>query len=446
MSKRNLTPYRKATLGVKTASIASRNRPITRNEDGSVKSAEEIRAARAARLAAGVGEAKPKATKPAKAPKTPSTKKAAKPVKKAAPKKPVTPQIPAPSTADVAAAAAKVAGEQEQTAAPADATPVAEAPKGNGAAKPETVEGESLAPLEILQLPLKLAIAALTVAPANETRFYLNGVYVHQLEDKQIRVVATDGHRLMVSTIAAEAEIAWARAGIIIPRESLARIVKYVGKDAEVLEIEYGVEHPKVVVREVGGMGTFAFAPVAGQFPDYQKIVDDSAAVFADEREGLTVSSFNTKYLKSASVVAAALGAGGIIPFLSADSSRPSVFAFEGFDEALLYVMPQKPREIALPAQTVRIYGAGAIAATLAKLEEQIAKTRDNAKKAKHEKFRQQFAAKADRLEARADQLRAAVSVKLPAPAPKADEEQASEQAPAAPAKSASRPNLSIVH
>lgn len=378
MSKVKISPARAAILKAKAGSIASKL-PATRNPNGSIKPRDKTggKAARDAAAAASKG---------------------------------VVPQIPAiegctplgikPGNGHHAETLAQLAVSGQD---------------GGKPAQPEQVE---LPAAQAIDVPLKFVVAALSIAPKNDTRMCLGGVYLHQLEDKALRIVATDGHRLFVAQVEQEQEISWLRQGVIVPRAQLERILKYIGKDAPGLRIEYGTGHPSLKIEEIGGMAVFQFAPVDGTYPDYQRVVDSAAPVFTAEREELSMTTIDSDYLKAAGALSAQLGSKGIIPFLTGqDSSVPSVFAFGNVPEALLYIASQRSRAEALPAPTVKLFGADAMQRTLADLEAQIVKTREGAQAAKHEKFRDQKNLKADRLQARADELRAALSTKLAAPA-----------------------------
>jgi hypothetical protein len=162
--------------------------------------------------------------------------------------------------------------------------------------------------------------------------------------------------------------------------------------------------------------------------------------VFAAGRDGLHVTTLNSKYVKSATVIAATLEAKGIIPFLSSGDSEPNAFAFDGVPNAMLYIMGQKSREEALPAPTLAMYSKGTVEATIARLEEQIEVSRKNARYTKHEHFKRASLDKIARLELRIAQLRAAIAPKLEGPAP--SEQSASAQPPPV----ASGSQLSVVH
>lgn len=393
-----ISAARAAVLKAKTSSIASKL-PATRNADGSVKPRDKTGG---------------KATaKPAAAPK--ADEKASAPQAAPAPK-------PEPSQL-----APVKAGNGQHPAT------IAQAAAGPATIEGETVKqpvkdavAEALAPAQLLDLPMKYLAAALSIAPQDDSRYYLNGVYVHQLEDLAVRLVATDGHRLFVCSFARETEIAWARKGAILPAEELQRIVRYLGKKAPAVRVEFGVGHPSMKVQEIDGMGSFQVKAIDGEFPDYQRVVDAAAAVFSAEREEMSLTQIDSKYLKAAGALAAQLESRGVIPFLAEqNSSAASVFAFAEVPEALLYIMSQRTadKQEALPAPTVKLFGEAAMRQALVNLEAQVKRTRENAKAAKHEKFRVQFEQKADRLQLRIDQLRANLAPKLaaPAPAPKAE-------------------------
>lgn len=399
MSKSKIPAARAAVLKAKTASIASKL-PATRNADGSVKVRD----------------------------KTGGKAVQAKPAESA-------PVVAAPAPVQAAPPAAKSGnGQHAATLAQAAAGPVTiEGEAVKPAAKSQATV-EELAPAQLLDLPAKFVHAALSIAPQDDTRYYLNGVYVHQLADLSVRIVATDGHRLFVCSVAKEQEIGWARKGAILPAADLQRIVKYLGKKASVVRVQFGVSHPVMKVEEIDGMATFQVKPIDGEFPDYQRVVDAAAAVFTAEREEMSLTQIDSKYLRAAGALAGQLESRGVIPFLAEQgSSAASVFTFPEVPEALLYIMSQRTadKQEALPAPTVRLFGEAAMKQTLLALENQLKRTRENAKAAKHEKFRVQFEQKAERLQLRIDQLRANLAPKLTGPA-------------AAPAEKAAAPAASV--
>lgn len=109
-----------------------------------------------------------------------------------------------------------------------------------------------------------------------ETRYYLNGIYVHAAftrtpqgdEVETLRAVATDGHRLARVEVSLPADAAGIP-GIIIPRKTVNEVRKLI--DEAVDQIQVSVSQQKV---------RFAFDQVAvvsklidGMFPDYERVI-----------------------------------------------------------------------------------------------------------------------------------------------------------------------------
>ncbi len=100
-----------------------------------------------------------------------------------------------------------------------------------------------------------------------ETRYYLNGIYLHA-KDGQLRAVATDGHRLAL----AEQILpngADAMPGVIIPRKTVAEIRKLIdGTDADV---QVAVSESKI--RFATGSVVLTSKLIDGTFPDYERVI-----------------------------------------------------------------------------------------------------------------------------------------------------------------------------
>ena len=104
-----------------------------------------------------------------------------------------------------------------------------------------------------------------------ETRYYLNGIYLHATKSKNIdvlRAVATDGHRLARLEMPAPTG-AKAIPGVIIPRKAIQEVRKLL--DEAVGAIEISLSETKI---------RFAFDHVVltsklidGTFPDYEKVI-----------------------------------------------------------------------------------------------------------------------------------------------------------------------------
>ena len=109
-------------------------------------------------------------------------------------------------------------------------------------------------------------------ASTEETRYYLNGLYIHpkcEGETKVLRIVATDGHRLacVESPLPTGAEN---MEGVILPRKTIAEIRKLLD-DTTAEEIKISLSDSKVrfVLNDV----TLASKLIDGTYPDYERVI-----------------------------------------------------------------------------------------------------------------------------------------------------------------------------
>ena len=107
-----------------------------------------------------------------------------------------------------------------------------------------------------------------------ETRYYLNGVYMHSAtfeNSKVLRCVATDGHRLArVDTGLPEG--AEELPGVIIPRKTVAEIRKFLDDD----EVQIAVSVSETKVRFATPDITLTSKVIEGTFPDYTRVIPSS--------------------------------------------------------------------------------------------------------------------------------------------------------------------------
>ena len=105
-----------------------------------------------------------------------------------------------------------------------------------------------------------------------ETRYYLNGVYMHaknEGEAKVLRVVATDGHRLacVESPLPKGAEN---MSGVIIPRKTVGEIRKLFD-DASVENVSIAMSENKIrfTMEDI----TLTSKLIDGTYPDYERVI-----------------------------------------------------------------------------------------------------------------------------------------------------------------------------
>jgi DNA polymerase-3 subunit beta len=100
-----------------------------------------------------------------------------------------------------------------------------------------------------------------------ETRYYLNGIYLHTVDGK-LRAVATDGHRLARVDMPLPSG-ADGMPGIIVPRKTVSELLKL---------LEAGEDNVKIAVSDTKirfdlGNVTLTSKLIDGTFPDYGRVI-----------------------------------------------------------------------------------------------------------------------------------------------------------------------------
>ncbi|MFT5575478.1 MAG: DNA polymerase-3 subunit beta, partial [Bermanella sp.] len=133
---------------------------------------------------------------------------------------------------------------------------------------PSVDQGDDAQAFSVKQGDVKRLIEKTAFAMAQQdVRYYLNGM-LWEVTSNQLRMVATDGHRLAMCTLATELSVA-KDCQVIVPRKGvneLARLLIDESQDAEVL---IGSNHIRVVT---GGF-TFTSKLIDGKFPDYDRVL-----------------------------------------------------------------------------------------------------------------------------------------------------------------------------
>ena len=104
-----------------------------------------------------------------------------------------------------------------------------------------------------------------------ETRYYLNGIYLHATKSNDapvVRAVATDGHRLARFEMTAP-EGAAGMPGIIVPRKTVLELRKLVDEGDEEVQIALGETKIRVAV----GAAELTSKLIDGTFPDYDRVI-----------------------------------------------------------------------------------------------------------------------------------------------------------------------------
>ena len=132
----------------------------------------------------------------------------------------------------------------------------------------------ALPPADLKRLIDKTQFAIST----EETRYYLNGIYLHTLEaggGSVLRAVATDGHRLARVEMPAPSG-SQGMPGVIVPRKAVAEIQKLVDEGEEAVGIELSSAKIRLTFGgRSGGEGGVVLTSklIDGTFPDYQRVI-----------------------------------------------------------------------------------------------------------------------------------------------------------------------------
>jgi DNA polymerase-3 subunit beta len=104
-----------------------------------------------------------------------------------------------------------------------------------------------------------------------ETRYYLNGIYLHPAQREGVavlRAVATDGHRLASAEVPMPAD-AIAMPGVIVPRKTVSEVRKLIDEKTDDVIIELSESK----IRFVTGRALLTSKLIDGQFPDYERVI-----------------------------------------------------------------------------------------------------------------------------------------------------------------------------
>jgi DNA polymerase-3 subunit beta len=137
-----------------------------------------------------------------------------------------------------------------------------------------------------------------------ETRYYLNGVYLHVAEGEQgrvLRAVATDGHRLARVEVDPLPEGAGSMPGVIVPRKTIAELRRLLDE----VTGDVGVALSDTRIQFQAGPILLTSKLIDGTFPEYERVIP------RDNDKVLTVGK---------SDFAAAVGR---VAAISAERSRP---------------------------------------------------------------------------------------------------------------------------
>ena len=258
-----------------------------------------------------------------------------------------------------------------------------------------------------LAVPLKFINAALLTSGKDDIRYYLNGVYLHAV-DGEIRICATDGHRLIVSRFMPEKDARipqWAEDGLILPRGDLQQALPLLGKNAHMhtepcVTIAQAPGSPAVSLRSTNGFATFALTPVEGKFPDYARVLASVGEVLArGEGEAMESAGINSLYLRGATDIAARLGAKAIHSFVGS-KDQAAIFTFDGAPDTVLIIMAMRTGP-SVSDGVVKLLGSGSINSSIGALRAHVTRTQNALADASTDREREELEARKTGLETR---------------------------------------------
>jgi len=215
---------------------------------------------------------------------------------------------------------------------------------------------EKVGKLEAIEIETSYLLACLLCIATDETRYYLQGVFIHRTADRMVRAVATDGHRAIIVNLYREDEKkpgpSWLADGIIVPGDQLAARLKMIDKEqkdtsyAGSVRIAYGKNQPRLEVSDGLGVNVFRIKPIDGTFPDYERVTTAKWSGLSVDRGDWKPTGFDPKYLKAVGDIAKRLDPEAKVScydYAAEDGSeQPVLFTFSTVPNVVLFLMPTR--------------------------------------------------------------------------------------------------------
>ena len=181
-------------------------------------------------------------------------------------------------------------------------------------------------------VPTDVLRAALVCVSAEETRYYLRGVFV-QPDADDVVLVSTDGHRLFCGRCPLPpAGAILPSTGFIVPTEAVKKaLTGYKG---------LGIQLSRT--GDVWALGDVTFRPIDGTFPGWRHVVPSQKTISEDLGK---LAQFNPLYLADMAKIAKALASspkdklGSVVHHMG---SGPAVVTFTGREDLFCLIMPMR--------------------------------------------------------------------------------------------------------
>lgn len=129
-------------------------------------------------------------------------------------------------------------------------------------------ESESATEFAIDQKSLRYLASRTHFAMAQQdVRYYLNGMLL-EINDGNIKTVATDGHRLALNAVPSSI-INNAFLQVILPRKGVSELLRLIDDNADEITVQISNNYARLI----GKNFTFTSKLIDGRFPDYEKVL-----------------------------------------------------------------------------------------------------------------------------------------------------------------------------
>ena len=165
---------------------------------------------------------------------------------------------------------------------------------------------------------------------SEETRYYLNGIYLHAAKSDGVpvlRAVATDGHRLARYQVPLP-DGAAAMPGVIVPRKTVAELRKLLDEGGD--EVTVSLSESKI--RFAFGDAAMTSKLIDGTFPDYERVIpadNDKVLVVARGDFSAAVDRVSAISTERSRAIKLAVGKGAITLSASSPESGSAVEELE---------------------------------------------------------------------------------------------------------------------
>jgi DNA polymerase-3 subunit beta len=148
---------------------------------------------------------------------------------------------------------------------------------------PKVESGEDEAEFKVGQADLHRLIDQVSFSMAQQdVRYFLNGMLL-EVTPQHLRTVATDGHRLAMSTLTGSGA-GGERLQAIVPRKGVLELSRLLDDGEDEVVLNLGANH----LRVARGPYTLTTKLVDGKFPDYEKVIPkDLGRTVTGDREAL---------------------------------------------------------------------------------------------------------------------------------------------------------------